>query len=319
MIRYRGKILSVFFLYTLCLFAERKEVMLPYGDMDQWGIRYITESKIIGGNTEQLYTIGGTDTIRENKPYIPQNDNPWSSSNTYAKCIVETAIGGTVMPERRGYGYCCKMMNKVKQIDFCNISAMVTGSIFLGRNIEPLSLAAKTHPYLATEFGVPFTGHPVALMYDYKVNVEDTDSMTSTEKNKSVTIEGKDSTGVVLYLQYRWEDPATGAIYARRVGTACEFYKRTIQEWCNNHELPISWGNIIGDSILSYEKLNAIPMMARNSKGKMVRVEEVGYSLDKPTHIFLQISSSWGEVFQAQESNILWIDNIRLVYEENEN
>ena len=312
------KIVFLLFIYTMPLCAEYREEMLPYGDMDQWGIRYIKESKMIGGRTRTLYTLGGKDTINDNVVYLPTEDNPWSCSNTYAKCIVEAAVGGAVVPEVRGRGYCCRLSNMVTKIDFCNISAMVTGSIYLGENLEPLSLSAKTHPYSAIDFGVPFTQHPVALKFDYKVKIEDLDSITSTEKNKPVKIQGRDSAGVILYLQYRWEDPSTGNIYARRVGTACEFYDYTIKEWSNNHELPIEWGNVVSDSISPYEALNSIPMMTRNSKGKMVRVEEVGYSLDEPTHIFLQISSSWGAVFQAQENNVLWIDNIRLVYEEDE-
>ena len=35
------------------LFAERVE-MLPFGDMEQWTVRYIKESKLLGGNTRTL-------------------------------------------------------------------------------------------------------------------------------------------------------------------------------------------------------------------------------------------------------------------------
>lgn len=314
---------SIFLLFcsvfSSFLVAERREELLPYGNMDQWGVRYIDESKLIGGQTKLLYTVGGQDTIRENTPYVPAEDNPWACSNTYAKCIVEAAVNGSVEPEKRGSGYCCKLMNKLTHISLCDIYAIATGSIYLGENLEPLGLAAKTKPYSAIDFGVPFTKHPVALAFDYRVTIDNsTDSLLSTEKNnKPMMIEGRDSAGVVLYLQYRWEDPQTGKIYARRVGTASEMYAHTVREWVNNHEIPIRWGTILpDDQCTAYESLNTLPMMSRNSKGKMVRVEEVGYSLDEPTHIVLQFASSWGEVFQANEKNILWIDNIRLVYED---
>ena len=49
--------------------AERIEP-LPFGDMEQWTVRYITESKLLGGQTKTLYCLAPTDTIRENAPYI---------------------------------------------------------------------------------------------------------------------------------------------------------------------------------------------------------------------------------------------------------
>ena len=56
-------------------------------------------------------------------------------------------------------------------------------------------------------------------------------------------------------------------------------------------------------------------MMTKNSAGKMVRIEEVGWSLDEPTHIIMYISSSNAGVFKAYEGNTLWVDNLRFVYE----
>ena len=121
---------------------------------------------------------------------------------------------------------------------------------------------------------------------------------------------------VFVYLQYRWEDKETGKIYARRVGTAYERICETIPEWVNNHEIPIRWGNITTSvDYQAYEGLNQCDMMTRNSRGKMVRVEEVGWSLDEPTHVVMYISSSNAGVFRAYEGNTLWVDNLRCVYE----
>ena len=136
--------------------GERVIVPIAYGDMDQWVVRYITESKLLGGKTKTLYTLGKTDTIRENIPYVAAEDNIWGSSDTYARCFgVETAMEGSVYPERRGYGYCCRLRNVVSRIDAIDLSAMVSGTIYMGHALEPLGLQAKNKPYTAIDFGVP--------------------------------------------------------------------------------------------------------------------------------------------------------------------
>ena len=55
--------------------------------------------------------------------------------------------------------------------------------------------------------------------------------------------------------------------------------------------------------------------MARNSKGKMVYVEEVGYKADvEPTHMIVQITAGCTAPFVGCPGNTIWVDNIRLVY-----
>lgn len=291
---------------------------IVYGDMDQWLVRYITESKLLGGGTKVLYTLGPSDTIRTNVPYYASADNPWGCSDTYARCFgIETATSGSVVPEPRGYGYCCKMTNILSYIPVGDIHAMVSGTIYMGHALEPLGLQAKNKPYTAINFGVPFTGHPIALMLDYKAFISDTKPIISTEKNKPQELGGHDCAVVYIYLQHRWEDKETGKIYSRRVGTAYERICQTIPEWINNHEIPIRWGNITTSAdYQDYEGLNKVDMMTRNSKGKMVKIEEVGWSLDEPTHIVMYISSSNAGVFRACEGNTLWVDNLRFVYKE---
>lgn len=311
------RILCIYLLMALppMLMAQEREEMIPYGDMDQWIVRYIKESKILGGATKTLYAIGSTDTIRENGVYIPAEDNPWGCSNTYAKWIVETAAGGAVQPEPRGVGYACRMENKITHINVGDMYVMVTGSIFLGKNLEPAGIIAKSKPFTIIDFGVPFTGHPTALRLDYKAKVEDSDVVTSTARNKPEQEVGRDCAEIFVFFQHRWEDPTTGKIYARRVGTASERIYHDISEWINNHDIPIRWGNISNDpDFQPYEKLNKSVMMARNSHGKMVEIEEVGFSLDEPTHVIMQISSSCAGVFRAHEGNKLWVDNLRWVY-----
>lgn len=305
-------------LSSLILCAERRVEMLPYGELDQWVVRYIQESKILGGESKTLYTPAPSDTLRDNQIYIPIEGNPWGCSATYAKFMgIEAGVEGSIVPETRGYGYCCKLKNVLTHVKVGDIYAMVSGTLYTGQAIEPMGLSAKSRPYTATEFGVPFTGHPIALMLDYKALISEVDSMLSTRKNKPEMVEGHDCAVVYAYLQYRWEDPETGNIYARRVGTAYERICKTIPEWENNHEIPIRWGNITRDAdYQDYEGLNQVEMMTRNSKGRMVRIEEVGWSLDEPTHLVMYISASDAGVFRACEGNTLWVDNIRLVYKD---
>ena len=53
--------------------------MIPFGDMDQWIDRQIKESGIIGGALKNVYAIGPTATIRENKAYKNMGGSPWQS------------------------------------------------------------------------------------------------------------------------------------------------------------------------------------------------------------------------------------------------
>ena len=306
-------------LVSTLLHAERRVEAIAYGNMDQWQTRYIKESKLLGGSTKTLYAIAPTDTIKQNQAYTPIEGNPWGCSATYARFMgIETGIEGSVVPEPRGYGYCCKMQNILTHINIGDIYAMVSGTIYMGTALEPLGILAKSKPYTAIDFGVPFTKHPVALMLDYKALISESDSLISTERNKPEMVAGHDCAVIYIYLQHRWEDSETGKIYARRVGTAYQRICETIPEWINNYEIPIRWGNITtSPDFQDYEGLNRVDMMARNSTGKMVRIEEVGWSIDEPTHIVMYISASNAGVFRAYEGNTLWVDNLRFVYEDN--
>ena len=305
-------------LVSTLLHAERRVEAIAYGNMDQWQTRYIKESKLLGGSTKTLYAIAPTDTIKQNQAYTPIEGNPWGCSATYARFMgIETGIEGSVVPEPRGYGYCCKMQNILTHINIGDIYAMVSGTIYMGTALEPLGILAKSKPYTAIDFGVPFTKHPVALMLDYKALISESDSLISTERNKPEMVAGHDCAVIYIYLQHRWEDSETGKIYARRVGTAYQRICETIPEWINNYEIPIRWGNITtSPDFQDYEGLNRVDMMARNSTGKMVRIEEVGWSIDEPTHIIMYISASNAGVFRAYEGNTLWVDNLRFVYED---
>ena len=171
------KILSVLFFHVCCLgmYAETIEPF-PFGDMEQWTVRYIHESKLLGGKTKTLYCVAPTDTIRENGPYeYGKTGSPWGSSNVYANVIGIEKAAITVTPEpRKEGGTCCRLdvsMLDVQVFGVIDIQVLAAGTLFTGRTIEPITTAKD--PYQNIDFGVPFTKRPTALIYDYKAEISD--------------------------------------------------------------------------------------------------------------------------------------------------
>lgn len=54
----------------------------------------------------------------------------------------------------------------------------------------------------------------------------------------------------------------------------------------------------------------------RNSKGKMVPIQEISWANENEdiTHIVLQFSSSNGGAYIGNTDSRLWVDNVKLVY-----
>lgn len=314
----KHKLLILLLVGFSSLSAQEKTEYLPYGKMDSWTVRYIKESFLLGGKTRTLYVVAKTDTIRQNKPYpYGKNGSPWGTSNAYAKvCGVEKAAV-SVTPVKRGNGYCARLETALQTVKAVGIDlkALATGSLFTGRLLDPVTLEGIKEPMKAIDMGIPFTKRPVALMLDYKATIQQGKDMVHATGGTSVTtVKGQDAGEIVLFLQHRWED-ANGNIYAYRVGTAS---KRITQstDWQNNYRITVRYGDITQQAdYKSWEKLSKTRYMARNSKGKMVPVQEVGYKEDAtPTHLILQMSAGCQKPFTGCPGNVLWVDNIRLVY-----
>ena len=79
--------------------------LIKFGDFDQWIVRNIKESRIIGGETKQLYEIGPNAVWNENKPYTNQGGSPWATSNVMAKVCGITKTNTSVYREKRGNGF----------------------------------------------------------------------------------------------------------------------------------------------------------------------------------------------------------------------
>lgn len=86
--------------------TSERVVPFAYGDMDNWVVREIHESGIIGGNTKWLYELGPSDTIVGNTAFKNMGGSPWATSNVMAKVAGVVKTNTSVFPERRGDGMC---------------------------------------------------------------------------------------------------------------------------------------------------------------------------------------------------------------------
>ncbi len=290
---------------------------VKFGDFDSWVVREIKESGIIGGQMHTIYAVGPKDTIRENKPFVyGKNGNPWTVSSAYAVVAGVKKASGSVVPEKRGNGYCARMdvtLEKVKALGVINMTVVAGGSVFTGRTIEPIRSADD--PYQNIDYGIPFTRRPTAFMFDYKATVSPENTYTMASGSSVKTQTGHDECAAFLLLQKRWED-ADGNIHALRVGTGFERFSKTQKEWVNNHQVTIKYGDITKDpDYKSYMGLGK-QMRAMNSKGKIVPIIEEGWAKpgETPTHMILSFCSSSCEAFSGHVGNTLWVDNVKLVY-----
>lgn len=294
---------------------------IRFGDMEQWVTRNIKESKIIGGETKQVYAIGPNATIDGDKPYTGSGNSPWATSNVMAKMAGVTKTSNAVYPEDRpGGGRCAKLtthMESCKALGLVNINVMVAGSMFLGRMLEPIK--STSDPYSKMEMGVAFDKRPKALVYDYSLEIPATNErIYSSGFSKQRTLKGHDNAEVIIYLQRRWEDK-DGNLYAKRVGTGREILSKSTRGWQNKHRLNVQYGDISAQP--GYRSaLGLIPAeksyYARNSQGKMVPVKEVGWDSPDatPTHIIVMFSAGSGEPYVGTPGLTFRVDNVGLEY-----
>ena len=294
--------------------------LIKYGDFENWLTRNIHESKLIGGAEKKVYEIAPNGEIDGNKAYVNQGGSPWATSNVMANVAGIVKASNAVFPDNNpSGGRCCKLTTiyeKVKVLGLVNLEVLVSGSIYLGHNDEPIR--STSNPYGKMEMGVPFTKRPKWLVLDYRVSVpKDAQKVRATGTSKK-KLPGHDSAEVYILLQRRWEDE-DGNLYAKRVGTGRERYSESTTGWVKGHKIPVMYGDITKDQrYKSY--MDLIPeeksYYATNSKGKMVPVKEVGwdYAGATPTHMLVMCSSGCGTAYEGTPGMVLWVDNIGLQY-----
>ncbi len=288
---------------------------IKYGNFQNWVTRNISESAVIGGKKKSIYAIGPTHTINGNKAYVPAGGSPWATSNVYAKVMGVVKASNTVMPATMGgskVALCQTLLERVKALGIINMDVMVAGSIFLGRVYEPIT--STKGPFSKMEMGIPYTKRPKALVFDYSVVMPKTNTrVKATGFGSAKTLQGRDNAEVYVLLQKRWEDKK-GNIYAHRVGTGRERYNRSIP-WTKGHQIKIQYGDITHTP--GYRSWMGLldkgkAYYARNKKGKLVPVHEVGWAPvgTAPTHVLVMASSSCGTPFVGTKGVKLYIDNI---------
>lgn len=293
-------------------------VPFAYGDMDNWIVREIHESGIIGGNTKWLYELGPSDTIVGNTAFRNMGGSPWATSNVMAKVAGVVKTNTSVFPEKRGDGMCARMETRyesVKVFGLVDIEVIAAGSVFLGTVHEPIK--GTKNPQAMLQSGVPFSKKPKALRFDYKVKAApEKNRVRSTGFSRKSTVAGQDSLAVILLLQKRWEDEE-GNVYSKRVGTMVQRYTESTPDWVNDATYPILYGNITSKpEYKPYMRIQVEERYTLNSKGKSVPIQEVGWAEpgEAPTHIVLQFTSSHGGAYIGSPGNTFWIDNVELIY-----
>lgn len=298
----------------------RSENVVPfaYGDMDNWIVREIHESGIIGGNTKWLYELGPSDTIVGNTAFRNMGGSPWATSNVMAKVAGVVKTNTSVFPEKRGDGMCARMETRyesVKVFGLVDIEVIAAGSVFLGTVHEPIK--GTKNPQAMLQSGVPFSKKPKALRFDYKVKAApEKNRVRSTGFSRKSTVAGQDSLAVILLLQKRWEDEE-GNVYSKRVGTMVQRYTESTPDWVNDATYPILYGNITSKpEYKPYMRIQVEERYTLNSKGKSVPIQEVGWAEpgEAPTHMVLQFTSSHGGAYIGSPGNTFWIDNVELIY-----
>ena len=293
-------------------------VPFAYGDMDNWIVREIHESGIIGGNTKWLYELGPSDTIVGNTAFRNMGGSPWATSNVMAKVAGVVKTNTSVFPEKRGDGMCARMETRyesVKVFGLVDIEVIAAGSVFLGTVHEPIK--GTKNPQAMLQSGVPFSKKPKALRFDYKVKAApEKNRVRSTGFSRKSTVAVQDSLAVILLLQKRWEDEE-GNVYSKRVGTMVQRYTESTPDWVNDATYPILYGNITSKpEYKPYMRIQVEERYTLNSKGKSVPIQEVGWAEpgEAPTHMVLQFTSSHGGAYIGSPGNTFWIDNVELIY-----
>ena len=303
--------------------AQERTVRLinEVGKFDNWCVREIKESAVIGGNTEYLYEFYGrpTDTLRTGKqPFKAPEGYLWRTNNVLAVVMGVVKTNNTVYPERRGEGYCARIethIEEVKALGVVNMDVVCQGALIVGELPEPITTTRD--PMTKVEYAIPFTGSPKYLQLDYKADVG-YETVRGTGFSKLKPMGEPDYAEITMILQKRWEDEE-GNVHALRVGTGIERIMEDIPQWINGHKVNIYYGNMTAEpSYKEYMGLKNDPETAYhtlNSKGQDVMVLEEGWApaSTQPTHLVLHFISSCGKAFYGGVGNVLWVDNVEIV------
>lgn len=286
---------------------------LPYGDFENWLVREIKESAVVGGNMKKVYAVAGNDTIIGNVPY-ENADSPWGSSNVYARVAGVTKVNNNVYPETHGEGRCALLRTEkmsFRVMGMLKMNVLTAGALYLGRMKEPVESLKST--YAMVDMGVPFKKRPSCLVFDYAAKIGNSGRLQYCPGRKEEFYEGYDKAQVFILLQRRWEED--GHVYAERVATG-ELLIGESTDWKKGCKLGLEYGQPSDTLRLSSSCRLSNIYYTLNSKGEQVPIEEVAWASPdaEPTHLVVFISSGCLGAYRGEEGNELRIDNIYLGY-----
>lgn len=303
---------------SICAQDRTVDLINSYGTLDSWCARAVKESMLLGGEIKLLYEFyGNGKTYQTKDPFNPPSGYLWRTNNVMAVIAGITKTSNTVFPERRGNGWCARIethIESVKALGIINMDVTCQGAFILGALPEPIT--GTDNPMSRVLYGIPFTGRPEALVFDYKADVGH-ETIRGTGFSKLKPMGYADYPEIAVILQKRWED-ADGNIHALRVGTGYEIVRNNIAQWKNGHRLEIHYGDITEENFyrdfMALQKGSEKTFHALNSKGENVMVIEEGWASpdETPNVLIIKFLSSCGEAFYGGVGNTLWIDNIRL-------
>lgn len=296
------------------------EMVNRIGRFDNWCVRQVKESGLIGGNTKYLYEFyGDQDTLVTGKtPFEAPEGYLWRTNNVLAIVAGVVKTNNTVYPEKRDDGYCARIethIEEVKALGIVNMDVTCQGALLVGALPEPITTTKD--PMSKVLYGIPFTGSPRAVSIDYKADVGH-EVIRGTGFSKLKPMGYADYAEITVILQKRWEDE-DGNVHALRVGTGIERIMEDVPQWRNGYEIMINYGDITGEPFYrEYMGLKTDPETAYhalNSKGRNVIISEDGWAAPgtAPTHIMIHFISSCGEAFYGGVGNTLWIDNVQIL------
>ena len=290
------------------------------GKFDDWCMREVRESGIIGGQTKYLYEFyGDQDTLVTGKtPFKAPEGYLWRTNNVLAIVAGVVKTNNTVFPEKRGDGYCARIethIEEVKALGMVNMDVTCQGALLLGVLPEPITTTKD--PMSKVLYGIPFNGRPKAVRMDYKADVGH-EVIRATGFSKLKPMGYPDYAEITVMLQKRWEDEE-GNVHALRVGTGIERIEKDAAEWVNGYEVKIHYGDITGEpffkDFMGLKTDEESAYHALNSKGKNVIIQEDGWADPgtEPTHMMIHFISSCGKAFYGGVGNTLWVDNVEIV------
>jgi hypothetical protein len=290
---------------------------LKYSLLDNWYSRKLKESSLLSGNTIELYGVGKVSAVADLTDLkLKDNSSPWATTNIYARMVLD--VGNTrVIPEKRGDGYCARLETKIRKDNIAGfkVDVLLAGTLFLGETIEPVK--GMKEPEKSASQGIPFTGMPKAVKFDYKYHIGKT-RVEATTNVKAVT--GEDKADFSILLQKRWED-SNGNVFATRIGGNRLFFTGTVNQWVNGATYPVYYGDATNLPQYDPKTMGLIPSVGKvyvkNSKGVLVPLVEKGWGKpgETPTHMIMYFTSSYeGMKYTGSTESVFWVDNIELIY-----